>query len=320
LVPRFRPPSARPPASDACSATRGRHSGVHLACNARTAAAGRCSSGDDRVISACSVLSYDARSQAWLEESLESLDKSLTALGSCLILRGTPSRDQVAGDAASELVQLAAQIGATAVFYHRAYTPCGSSEQDAVDAALASHGVHAESFEGHLLYEPSRVDMGPGYSGGHWGTLMPFLRACERSGPSPPLPLPPPSSLCAPRQWPASMPLSSLGLAAAAGKASAGGMHWAKKIMSHWRVGECAALEMMEAFVRGHGLARYEFDRSCADKQGAVSSLSPYVPSRFAVQQRHSRFCVSSQRCHAATCASGSCRRGSCITPSCLQA
>ena len=272
------------------------------------------------MISACSVLSYDACSQAWLEESLESLAKSLSVLGSRLILRGTPSRDQVAADAASELVQLAAQSGATRVFYHRAYSPCGSSEQDAVDAALASHGVHAESFAGHLLYEPSRVDMGTGYSGGHWGTLMPFLRACERSGPPPPLPLPPPPSLCAPVKWLASMPLSSLGLAAAAGRATAGSSHWAKKIMSHWRVGEAAALEMMEAFVRGHGLARYEFDRSCADKRGAVSSLSPYVPSRFAGQQLHSRFCVSSHRCHAATCASGSCRRGSCITPSGLQA
>jgi hypothetical protein len=50
--------------------------------------------------------------------------------------------------------------------------------------------------------------------------------------------------------------------------------------MSHWRVGEEAALEIMEAFVTGQGLARYEFERSCADKPGAVSTLSPCVQLR----------------------------------------
>ena len=166
-----------------------------------------------------------------------------------------------------------------------------------MDVALTSRGVQCVALAGHLLYEPSVVDMDAGYSGlpfkfttrflclilrfagGHWGTLMPFLRACERSGQSPALPLPPPSSLRAPSQWPVSVPLPCLGLAAAPVKRSGGdSQRWAKKIMSHWRVGEEAALEMMEAFVTGQGLARYEFDRSCADKRGTVSSLSPYVP------------------------------------------
>jgi deoxyribodipyrimidine photolyase len=148
-----------------------------------------------------------------------------------------------------------------------------------VSAALACRGIEAVSFGGHVLYEPSRVNMDEGYSGGHWGTLMPFLRACERSGPSPPLPLPPPSRLDVPEHWPMSVPLSSLELAPAAVKKCGGrGQRWAKKITSHWHISEAAALEMMRLFVGGQGLARYEFDRSCADRQGAVSSLSPYVP------------------------------------------
>lgn len=174
---------------------------------------------------------------------------------------------------------IAEESGAKKVFYHRAYTPDAEREEGRVSLALASRGIEAVALAGHLLYEPSQVKMDEGYSGGHWGTLMPFLRACERSGPSPPLPLPPPLSLDAPAQWPTSVPLSSLQLAPAQSKKCHGRQqHWAKKIMSHWRVGEAAALETMRLFVGGPGLARYEFDRSCADRDGTVSTLSPYVP------------------------------------------
>ena len=41
----------------------------------------------------------------------------------------TPSSEELALDAASQLVWLAEQSGATHVFYHRAYTPDGSLEQ-----------------------------------------------------------------------------------------------------------------------------------------------------------------------------------------------
>ena len=38
-------------------------------------------------------------------------------------------------------------------------------EQDAVGVALASRGVQCVALAGHLLYEPSVVDMDAGYSG-----------------------------------------------------------------------------------------------------------------------------------------------------------
>jgi hypothetical protein len=41
----------------------------------------------------------------------------------------TPQSEDLALDAASQLVWLAEQSGATHVFYHRAYTPDGSLEQ-----------------------------------------------------------------------------------------------------------------------------------------------------------------------------------------------
>ena len=254
--------------------------------------------------------------QAWLERSLDSLGQSLIALGSRLVLRGG---EPLAGDAASgvggyiasQLMQLADQCGAIRVFYHRAYTPDGSREEDNVRAALAQRGIDAVGLPGHLLYEPNGVDMSAGYSGGHWGTLMPFLRACERSSPAPPLPLPSPSSLAAPPQWPASASLSSLALAPAPidehGRKK---QRWATKIMSHWQVGDAAALEAMRAFVSG-GLARYESDRSRADQRGSVSTLSPCAPTRLVLRLLQSIAHPAS----AATFGLGSCLCGSCTMP-----
>jgi deoxyribodipyrimidine photolyase len=80
---------------------------------------------------------FDVRAQAWLEESLESLDKSLRDMGSRLVLRGGEGRvasdsrpsEAISDDAASQLISLVEQSGATRVFYHRAYTPGGNLEQ-----------------------------------------------------------------------------------------------------------------------------------------------------------------------------------------------
>ena len=95
--------------------------------------------------------------QAWLEESLESLSQSLQSLGSHLILRGgeqhTPgtAATSVRLDIASQLALLAEHSGATAVFYHRAYTPDGSREEENVSRALALRGIEAVGLAGHLL-------------------------------------------------------------------------------------------------------------------------------------------------------------------------
>ena len=123
-----------------------------------------------------------------------------------------------------------------------------------------------------------QVAMPAGFHGGHWGTLMPFLKACERSAPPPARPLPPPAALRAPGAWPASAPLASLGLAAPPTRADGSRGHdWATPMLAHWDVGEVAAAAMMRSFVRGGGLAGYETKRSRADVPGTVSSLSPYL-------------------------------------------
>ena len=119
-------------------------------------------------------------------------------------------------------------------------------------AALGALGLACDSYPGHLLYEPAQVAMPAGFHGGHWGTLMPFLKACERSAPPPARPLPPPAAMRPPERWPASASLASLGLAAPRSRADGShGRDWATPMLAHWDVGEAAAVSAMSAFVRG---------------------------------------------------------------------
>ena len=75
--------------------------------------------------------------------------------------------------------------------------------------------------------------LSPGWSGGHWGTLMPFLKASERSGPPPPRPSGPPSSLTPPPSWPDGVELEACGAAARAARRDGGG-DWAAAMMEGW--------------------------------------------------------------------------------------
>ena len=116
----------------------------------------------------------------------------------------------------------------------------------AAGARCAQSGCEVHDLPGHLLYEPSRVVPG-GWYGGHWGTLMPFLKACER----PPAAHRPSLFRCPvaarTRAWPASdrFPLDLAEpptLTAAAGATG-------RSRCSPTEVSEQAALEKMHAFV-----------------------------------------------------------------------
>ena len=240
--------------------------------------------------------------QAWLRAALSSLDEDLRGLGSQLVLRcagddggadGSGSEVDLpaavvdadvaaeARDTARALVALAAECGAARVVWHRSYDgPDAQLVDAAVEAALRAAGVATAPLAGYLLYEPQAVALPGGFAGGHWGTLMPFLKACERQGPHVPLPrpAPPPGTLVAPASWPASAPLEALRLAAPPVRADGSvGHDWGGGLLSHWRVGEAAAHEAMEAFVDGAGLVGYESKRSRADEPSAVSTLSAHI-------------------------------------------
>lgn len=85
----------------------------------------------------------------FLMESLRELDQQLRARGARLIVRR--------GDPAQELIFLARESAATAVFFNRDYEPYARARDQRVADALESSGVCCESFKDRLIIEPDEL-------------------------------------------------------------------------------------------------------------------------------------------------------------------
>lgn len=197
-----------------------------------------------------------AASRWWLHHSLLSLDASLRALGSRLILRRGPAEQVIAG--------LAGECGADAVFWNRTYDK-GSRERDArLKAALGERGVRAESLKGNLLYEPWEVRT---LGGDPFKVFTPFWRACCNL-PSPGQPLPAPKALTTPQRWPASDMLAAWQLLPTS-------PDWAGGLRASWVPGEAGAFARLSDFLDS-ALERYGSERDLPAVD-ATSRLSPHL-------------------------------------------
>ena len=140
-------------------------------------------------------------SRWWLHHSLSALAAQLRAQGSLLVVRAGPS--------GKALRALAAETGASAVYWNRTYEPLLAARDAAVAAALESGGVEAGQFAGNLLFEPGALRT---QAGGAFRVFTPFWRAClteiDRSTP----PLPPARVRVPGGTVPASTPIDALGL------------------------------------------------------------------------------------------------------------
>jgi len=201
--------------------------------------------------------------QVYLVEAIKSVEAELQARGLRLVLRSGASTPEA-------LTELCKEVGASAVFYNRDATPAGCLKASSIQRTLAQHAVSChESRSAALLYEPEAVPVKAGFNGGHWGTLMPFLRACLTTG-VPPRPVPAPTSVRAPAEWPASCSVHELGLARMPRRRSTGDIiDWGAGIRGRWPAGEVAAMAAADRFV-AVGMARYESDRSRADLESAT--------------------------------------------------
>ncbi|CAG9465499.1 unnamed protein product [Pedinophyceae sp. YPF-701] len=165
---------------------------------------------------------------------------------------------------------------AGALFYNRRYEPAMRAADDGVRDALLARGVAVESFNAHLLREPEEVTVDMSRWAGHFGTLMPFVRASEAAGP-PQKALPAPENLPVGDEDPSErcggVPLAQLGLLPTPRK----GVDWGAAVASHWDISEKAALELLDRFVAS-SVGGYEADKGFADARG-VSKLSPYLHS-----------------------------------------
>lgn len=192
----------------------------------------------------------------WLHHSLEALDVSLRRIGSRLILRQGPA-DAVLG-------ALVAETDADRVFWNRRYDPNGIAVDVALKEELTLSGLTVRSFAGQLLHEPTRLKTG---SGGPYRVYTPFWRALEASG-EPPEPVPAPSRLEAPAQWPQSERLENWALRPTA-------PNWAAEFSDVWTPGEAGAEAKLAAFIE-RGIVGYKSRRDFPALPH-TSSLSPHL-------------------------------------------
>ncbi|MCD0256974.1 deoxyribodipyrimidine photo-lyase [Xanthomonas melonis] len=196
-----------------------------------------------------------AASRSWRHRSLTSLDASLRALGSGLVIS--------AGNSAQVLDEVIQQTGAVAVYWNRKYEPATQPRDAQIKRDLRERGIEVQSCNAALLLEPWQLTT---QQGGPYKVFTPFWRNALTQ-------LQLPDAVPAPRSLPPlparlkSDALETLGLVPT--------LSWDQGFWEHWQPGEAGAHEMLEIFIDG-ALAGYQADRDRPDRVG-TSQLSPHL-------------------------------------------
>jgi deoxyribodipyrimidine photo-lyase len=194
-------------------------------------------------------------SKWWLHESLKSLDASLRAKGSRLILRS--------GDTVKELLALAKETGATSIAFNRRYEPWVREQEEALQTAAQSRGISLHRFESSLLFNPDVIRTGSGLA---YKVFTPFWKNC-RSLAAPDAPRPAPSKITPPTQWPKSLELSDLQLLP--------NKPWIKGLADAWTPGESGGAVNVRAFLK-QAVGDYSVGRDVPGVRG-TSLLSAHL-------------------------------------------
>ena len=200
-----------------------------------------------------------AASRWWLHFSLLRLAASLEKAGAPLVIRRGPSLDS--------LRSLAREYAATHVVWNRRYEPAVIARDTAIKKSLADDGLHAESFNGGLLFEPVHVATKEGKP---YQVFTPFWRSLLARD-EPLKPVAKPKQLCAAESIsPAAertVSVESLKLLPA--------VHWTNTMATAWTPGEVGAHKRLKSFLDPH-LFAYGSQRDRPDHEG-TSSLSPHL-------------------------------------------
>jgi len=196
-----------------------------------------------------------AASDAWRHRSLQALQRDLEQRGSTLHVCTGPT------DGA--LDRLLRQSGAQAVFWNRKYEPATQTRDAALKRRLRESGVHVESFNGALLFEPWDLAT---QSGGPYKVFTPFWRNAQSKWRLQ-APWSAPDHLPAPPALEGNLPIDHLSLQPRLG--------WDEEFWEHWQPGEAGACEALEVFIDG-ALQGYSEDRDRPDRVG-TSRLSPHL-------------------------------------------
>ena len=194
-------------------------------------------------------------SRWWLHHSLRSLETSLAALGSRLILRRGPAAEVVSS--------LAADCGAHTITLTRGYEPDAVQLEQDLRAALVG-SAEVKRFGGNLLQEPESI---ASLSGRPYKVFTPFYKACLKQS-APRAPIAPPKAIAHPKAWPKGDDLADWGLLPR-------GPDWSGGLAAEWTPGEAGAAARLDRFL-AEAMAAYPTDRDLPGRLG-TSRLSPHL-------------------------------------------
>ena len=195
-------------------------------------------------------------SRWWLHGSLASLASDLHRLGSPLVLRR--------GRAVEAVAAVAREVSAAAVYCTGHVEPFWRAADDELARELPRQGIEFRTFAGTTLFEPGSIT---GKSGEPLRVFTPFWRACLASA-GPPLPLPAPTHLPAPKAVVRGEQLADWRLLPTE-------PDWAGGLRETWRPGEGHGQARLEAFIT-RDLRGYARQRDRPDLP-STSALSPHL-------------------------------------------
>lgn len=196
-----------------------------------------------------------AASRWWLHMSLAALAQSLKERGAPLILRE--------GDTEDCLAALAAETGATSIYFSRAYEPWATAQEERIKERFSGQ-IDLKRYAGAMLREPEEVRT---KSGDPFKVYTPFWRALTALG-APSAPVPAPKSITPPSKKIASGKLADWQLLPTK-------PDWAGGMREMWQPGEDGAHARLDTFLK-ESLAGYAETRNLPAVDG-TSRLSPHL-------------------------------------------
>ena len=205
-----------------------------------------------------------------LKDALRNLDAKLKQNGLRLVCREGV-------DSAVMLKQICHESDAGAVYWNKEHTPESKAREEKYRSMLNGMNIEHLECQSSLLYDPLSPTLSSGFHGGHWGTLMPFLKGCKKQLGEPRVPIPRSDtfymleSMKGPDTWPQSTNIDKLKMAVIKGEDK-----WDEPILKRFPMSEDEALADMNSFY-GDGFAKYERERSRADIESSTSKLSAHL-------------------------------------------
>ncbi|MCG6941141.1 MAG: DNA photolyase family protein [Thiohalocapsa sp.] len=195
-------------------------------------------------------------SRWWLHHGLTALAADLADAGSRLVV--------AQGESLSALRRLIQATGAVECHWNRLYEPATIARDTAVKQALRGDGLHCDSHNAAMLFEPWTVQT---TAGEPYRVFSPYWRQCAQKLTDVAAPLPAPGALPPVPAALESLPIDALGLLPR--------IRWDQGLADTWQPGAAGAAARLRRFL-GQALDAYGERRDLPGEPG-TSQLSPHL-------------------------------------------